>query len=99
MLVSVISQVARTVENENALFVSFAFLVDIKIYYFMEVFNDSDSVKDEYGIAALFWPSGKFYGFITPEYSENRWPTKSTIIPQSFSTKSGREVVQINLSF
>ena len=83
----------------KALFVSFPFLADIKIYYFMEVFNDKDPVKDEYGIAALFWPSGKFYGFITPEYSENRWPTKSTIIPQSFSTESGRKVVQINLSF
>ena len=70
----------------KALFVSFPFLADIKIYYFMEVFNDKDPVKDEYGIAALFWPSGKFYGFITPEYSENRWPTKSTIIPQSFSS-------------
>ena len=65
----------------------------------MEVFNDSDPVKDEYGIGALFWASGKFYGFITPQYSENRWPTKSTIIPQSFSTESGRKVVQINLSF
>ena len=44
----------------KALFVSFPFLADIKIYYFMEVFNDKDPVKDEYGIAALFWPSGNF---------------------------------------
>ena len=82
----------------KALFVSFPFLADIKIYYFMEVFNDKDPVKDEYGIAALFWPSGKFYGFITPEYSENRWPTKSAIILQSFSTKKRKKTCQ-NQSF
>ena len=32
----------------KALFVSFPFLADIKIYCFMEVFNDKDPVKDEY---------------------------------------------------
>ena len=37
----------------KALFVSFPFLADIKIYYFMEVFNDKDPVKDEYGIGQV----------------------------------------------
>ena len=51
-------------------------------------------------VLPLCWlPRPQLYGFIAPEYSENRWPTKSTIIPQSFSTESGRKVVQINLSF
>ena len=37
----------------KALFVSFPFLADIKIYYFMEVFNDKDPVKDEYCIGQV----------------------------------------------
>ena len=79
-------------------FVNGSFLLMVKIYCFMEVSNDKDSLKDEYGIAALCWPTHEFYGFITPEYSENRWPTKSAIILQSFSTKKTEEkLVRINL--
>ena len=49
-------------------------------------------------VLPLCWlPRPQLYGFIAPEYSENRWPTLATIIPQSFSTKNGRKLVQINL--
>ena len=71
----------------------------VKIYYFMEVSNDKDSLKDEYGIAALCWPTHEFYGFITPEYSENRWPTKSAIILQSFSTKKRKKNLSESIFF
>ena len=65
-----------------------------KIYRFIEVSNDKDPLKDEYGIAALCWPTHEFYGFIAPEYSENRWPTKSAIILQSSSPKKRKKTCQ-----
>ena len=43
-------------------------------------------------VLPLCWlPRPQLYGFIAPEYSENRWPTLATIIPQSFSTKKRKK--------